>query len=226
MILMNDFRAEPEQLRNAELASLERVLRSGHYILGDEVREFERAWAAACGLSYAVGVGNGMDAIEIALRALGVGEGDEVITTPMTAFATVLAIMRAGAVPILADIDSETALLSFDSVNRSLTSKTRALVLVHLYGQLRAMDDWVEFCAARGLFLIEDCAQSHFATSRGRMAGSFGHIGAFSFYPTKNLGAIGDAGMLVTRDPRSGKPVGAIFVITGRLRRTSTMSWD
>jgi dTDP-4-amino-4,6-dideoxygalactose transaminase len=200
MILMNDFKAEPEELRRREMAAAERVLRSGWYILGNELKEFEAAWAARCGVNEAVGVGNGMDAIEIGLRALGLGEGDEIITTPMTAFATVLAIIRAGAIPVLADIDPETALLSQESVARCISSRTRAVLLVHLYGQVGNMEGWEEFCKSRGLLLLEDCAQAHLAESGGRCAGSFGSFGAYSFYPTKNLGAAGDAGTLVTND--------------------------
>lgn len=202
MILMNDFKAEPPELREAMLGAVRRVLESGWYVLGNEVTAFEKQWAAVCGVNHAVGVGNGMDAIEIALRALDIGTGDEVITTPMTAFATVLAIIRAGAAPVLADIDPQTALLSTESVQRCITSKTKAVVLVHLYGQVRDMTAWTELCARRGIALIEDCAQAHGAAWRGKVAGSFGAAGAYSFYPTKNLGAPGDAGMLVTGDER------------------------
>jgi dTDP-4-amino-4,6-dideoxygalactose transaminase len=198
MILMNDFKAEPEESRQGALKAVERVLRSGWYILGSEVKQFESAWANACGATHAIGVANGMDAIEIGLRALGIGPGDEVITTTMSAFATVLAIVRAGATPVLADIDPRTALLSRASVESCITKRTRAVLLVHLYGQVRDMDDWVKWCADHKLLLLEDCAQSHLAQSQGRIAGTFGEWGAYSFYPTKNLGALGDAGALVT----------------------------
>ena len=200
MILMNDFKAEPAELREAMVGACRRVLESGWYVLGTELEAFERQWAAVCGVGRGVGVGNGMDAIEIALRALNIGPGDEVITTPMTAFATVLAILRAGATPVLADIDPQTALLSLESVRRCLSPKTRAVLLVHLYGQVRDMDDWQALCSERSIHLIEDCAQAHLASWRGKVAGSFGVAGAYSFYPTKNLGAPGDAGMLVTND--------------------------
>lgn len=197
---MNDFKAEPEALRRDMMAAVERVLTSGWYILGEEVESFERRWANACGVAHGVGTGNGLDAIEVALRALNIGPGDEVVTTPMTAFASVLAILRAGATPVLADIDPESALLAPGSVRRVLSARTRALLLVHLYGQLRGMDEWRRLCSERGIALIEDCAQSHFARWGGRGAGAFGDAGAYSFYPTKNLGAPGDAGMLVTND--------------------------
>lgn len=198
MILMNDFKAEPQELRQVTLDAVDRVLRSGWYILGNEVKQFETAWAKTCGASHAVGVANGMDAIEIGLRALGIGPGDEVITTTMSAFATVLAIVRAGATPVLADIDPTTALLSKASVEGCITKKTRAVLLVHLYGQVRDMSEWIDFCAQHKLLLLEDCAQSHLARSQDRLAGTFGEWGAYSFYPTKNLGALGDAGALVT----------------------------
>lgn len=210
MILMNEFKAEPPELREAMLIAVRRVLESGWYVLGNEVSTFEKQWATACGVAQGVGVGNGMDAIEIALRALDIGPGDEVITTPMTAFATVLAILRAGATPVLADIDPQTALLSIDSTTRCLTPKTKAVVLVHLYGQVLGMDAWTAFCAQHGVTLIEDCAQAHLATWRGKVAGSFGAVGAYSFYPTKNLGAPGDAGMIVTRDETLAQRAGRL----------------
>lgn len=199
MILMNDFRAEPVELRQAMLGAVGRVLESGWYVLGNEVTSFEKQWAKTCGVSYGVGVGNGMDAIEIVLRGLGIGPGDEVITTPMTAFASILAILRTGATPVLADIDPATALLSMASVKRCVSRKTKAILLVHLYGQLREMDLWVALCNEAGINLIEDCAQSHLASWGGEVSGGFGVAGAYSFYPTKNLGAIGDAGMIITR---------------------------
>lgn len=202
MILMNDFKAESAQLRDAMLDAVRRVLDSGWYILGQEVLNFEKSWADCCGVNHGIGVGNGMDALEISLRALNIGPGDEVITTPMTAFATVLAIIRAGASPVLADIDPETALMSLESAKRCLSPNTKAVVLVHLYGQMRDMDRWAQFCEENHLSLIEDCAQAHCASWRGKMAGSFGEAGAYSFYPTKNLGAFGDAGMVVTNDTK------------------------
>jgi dTDP-4-amino-4,6-dideoxygalactose transaminase len=200
MILMNNFKAEPEALRERMVAAARRVFESGWYVLGPEVTRFEAEWAQRCGATHGVGVGNGMDAIEIALRGLDIGPGDEVVTTPMTAVATVLAILRSGATPVLADIDPETALLSISSIERCLSPRTKAVVLVHLYGQVRDMRGWVAYCAERKIHLVEDCAQAHLATWSGRSAGSFGAVGAFSFYPTKNLGAIGDAGMLVMQD--------------------------
>jgi dTDP-4-amino-4,6-dideoxygalactose transaminase len=200
MIRMNDFRVEPPELIASELEAVERVVRSGWYVLGNELKAFESAWAGRCGTGYCVGVGNGMDAIEIGLRALGIGANDEVITTPMTAFASVLAILRAGATPVLADVDPQTALLDPDSVERCIGPRTKAVLLVHLYGQVREMEHWAALCGRHGIALLEDCAQAHLAQWNGRMAGAFGRFGAYSFYPTKNLGALGDGGALVTDD--------------------------
>jgi dTDP-4-amino-4,6-dideoxygalactose transaminase len=191
---------EPNDLVQAQLKACERVIKSGWYILGKELENFENIWAQTCSMPYAAGVANGMDALEIALRALNVGPGDEVITTGMTAFATVLAILRAGATPVLADIDPCTANLCLKSVENCLNKKTKAIVLVHLYGQISNMDEWLAFVNKRNLYLIEDCAQSHLARWKGQPAGSFGIINTFSFYPTKNLGALGDAGAIVTKD--------------------------
>ena len=199
-ILMNDFKAEPAELRAAMTAAAARVFDSGWWVLGEQVRRFESAWAEACDLPHAVGVANGLDALEVVLRALGVGRGDEVVTTPMTAFATPLAVMRAGATPVFADIDPNSGLLSIESVRRCVTPRTKAVMLVHLYGQMRDMEAWTALAAELGIALIEDCAQSHLARWKGRSGGAFGAAGAYSFYPTKNLGAVGDAGAVVTTD--------------------------
>ena len=198
MIQMNAFTAEPADLLRAELEAVARVASSGWFILGKEVQSFETGWARFCGAPFCVGVGNGMEAIEIGLRAMDIGAGDEVITTPTTAIATILAIVHAGATPVLADIHPDTALLDIASVERAITPRTRAVLLVHLYGQIDDMDRWRELCRVKGLHLLEDCAQSHGAIWKGWMAGTFGVFSAFSFYPTKNLGAKGDAGALTT----------------------------
>ena len=196
-VAFNDFAGADS---TKELEAIRRVLESGWLILGNEVRSFEQAWAARCGVGNAVGVGNGLDAIEIGLRGLGIGPGDEVITTPMTAVATILGILRAGATPVLADIDPLTGLLDPMSVERCVGPKTRAVLLVHLYGQMRDMQRWISLCEAHDLLLLEDCAQSHDAQFDGLRGGAWGSFGAYSFYPTKNLGAAGDAGALVTED--------------------------
>ncbi|MGD0993268.1 MAG: DegT/DnrJ/EryC1/StrS family aminotransferase [Gemmatimonadales bacterium] len=204
-MLLNDFRRAPAALRRSLLAAGERVLESGWYVLGDHVAAFERAWAAHCGTRYAVGTGNGLDAIEIGVRTLQLAPGDEIITTPMTAFASVLGIMRAGATPVLADIDPSTGLLDPESAERCIGPRTRAVLLVHLYGQLRNIGRWEELCSRRGLLLLEDAAQAHGAEWSGRRAGGIGRWAAFSFYPTKNLGCFGDGGALCTNDTGSAE---------------------
>lgn len=200
MILMNDLKCEPEALINAEIEACKRVLRSGYWILGPEVQSFENLWSDYLGVEYAVGCGNGMDAIEIGLRSLEIGAGDEVITTAMTAFATVLAIIRSGAIPVLADIDPNTAMLDPKSVLRCLSTKTKAIVLVNLYGQVGEVEIFAEISKKNNIYLIEDCAQAHGAKAQGKSAGSYGILAAWSFYPTKNLGAVGDGGALTTND--------------------------
>jgi dTDP-4-amino-4,6-dideoxygalactose transaminase len=200
MILMNDFRRDSAAFKRTLIERFQEVLDSGHYILGRKVESFESAWANACGAGYCVGVANGMDALEIILRAQGIGEGDEVITTGMTAYATILAIIRAGAVPVLADINPKTALLSIESAERCLSPKTKAVLVVHLYGRLSEMEQWEAFCRKHQVQLIEDCAQAHGAHQNMRYAGAFGVAGGYSFYPTKNLGCIGDGGAIITNN--------------------------
>lgn len=199
-IAIAGFAEEPPELRAALVEACQRVIDSGTWVLGPEVEAFETEFAAFTDTAYCIGVGNGLDAIEIAMRARGIGPGDEVITSPMTAAASVIGIIRAGATPVLADIDPTTALLDPQSVERCISSRTRAVLLVHLYGQMRNMDAWVELCAEHDLVLLEDCAQSHGARWQGRHGGTFGLAGGYSFYPTKNLGAIGDAGAIVTNN--------------------------
>jgi dTDP-4-amino-4,6-dideoxygalactose transaminase len=200
VISLNDFKSEPEELIVAQVKAAERVIRSGRYVLGQELLAFENAFGSWLHAPHVAGVGNGTDAIEIGLRAMGIGMGDEVITTSMTAFATVLAITRAGATPVLADI-LPNGLLDMKSVERCITRKTKAVLLVHLYGHISLMDEWQAFCSGHGILLLEDCAQAHGAKWGGKSAGLFGAFGAFSFYPTKNLGARGDGGAIVTADP-------------------------
>lgn len=200
MLLMNDFHAEPSDLTQDIMVSVQRVIESGWYILGNELKLFEQEWAEHCGTDYCIGVGNGMDAIEIILRSLDIGSGDEVITTPNTAFATVLAIIRAGATPVLADIDEKTGLLRKESAVRCISSKTKAILLVHLYGQVLDVEEWAQICTDHSIYLIEDCAQSHQSIWNGKHAGNFGIAGAYSFYPTKNLGGFGDSGAIITQN--------------------------
>jgi dTDP-3-amino-3,4,6-trideoxy-alpha-D-glucose transaminase len=180
--------------------AIRRVIARGWYILGPELEAFEREFAAACAAEHAVGVGTGTDAIALALRALGIGRGDEVITTPLSAAYTALAIVMAGATPVFADIDDERLTIDPRAVDACVTPRTRAIVPVHLYGQAADMAALLSIARRHNLAIVEDCCQAHFATAGGRPVGTIGAAGAFSFYPTKNLGALGDGGAVVTND--------------------------
>jgi dTDP-4-amino-4,6-dideoxygalactose transaminase len=183
----------------AELdAAAARVLDSGWYVLGEEGRAFEQEFAAFVGSGFAVGVANGTDAIELALRALGIGPGDEVITQANTCVPTVAGIERAGAAAVLCDVEPEAGTMDPESVRAAIGARTRAIVPVHLYGQCADVDAILE--VAGDIPMIEDCAQAHGAELRGRAAGTMGTLGCFSFYPTKNLGALGDGGTVTTSD--------------------------
>lgn len=182
-------------------AAIERVIDGGWYILGPEVEAFEQEFAVASGARFAVGVANGTDAIALLLRAAGIGAGDDVIVPAMTAAFTGLAVMAAGATPVIADVDPQTLNLDVASCAAALTAKTRAIVPVHLYGQPADLDGITAFAAQHNLVVVEDCCQAHLATSRGVPVGTRGAGGAFSFYPTKNLGALGDGGAVITNDP-------------------------
>ncbi len=177
-----------------------RVMRSGQYILGSEVEAFEREVAAYLGAKHAIGVNSGTDALVIALRALGVGPGDEVITTPFTFFATAEAISLVGATPVFVDIDPRTFNINPDLIAPAITPRTKAILPVHLYGLPAEMDPILEIAQAHGLKVLEDCAQAFGATYGGRKVGTLGDAGAFSFFPTKNLGGYGDGGLIVTND--------------------------
>jgi dTDP-4-amino-4,6-dideoxygalactose transaminase len=195
-----DLRRQGARHREEIEGALERVVASGRYVLGEEVEAFEEEFAAACGVRLAVGVASGTDAITIALQALGVGPGDEVITAANTCVPTIAGIEGAGAVPVLADVDPSTFTLDPARVEEAITERTVAIVPVHLYGQCADLAPLLELAGRRGLKVVEDCAQAHGAQYHGRPAGSFGDAAAFSFYPTKNLGALGDAGAVVTSD--------------------------
>lgn len=192
-----DLSERPQELVDQDLASVDRVVRSGNSILGSEVMAFEEEWSAFVEDYEVVGVASGLDALEIALRLLHLDAGSEVVVPAISAAATVFSVLRAGLTPVFADIDLSTAQLSMESVERLIGPSTKALVLVHLYGHLANPEAWKDFCLSHNLALVEDCAQAHAAKWKGRPAGVFGEVSAFSFYPTKNLGAMGDAGALV-----------------------------
>jgi len=174
------------------------VLRSGWYILGDSVNRFEREFASYCGTTHCCGVANGLDALLLALKALSFEKGDEIIVPSNTYIATILAIVHAGLRPVLVEPDISTYNIDPSKIEEKITSRTRAIMVVHLYGKLCAMDLIMEIARKKNLSVIEDCAQAHGASFGNKKAGSFGEIGAFSFYPTKNLGALADAGSVTT----------------------------
>jgi dTDP-3-amino-3,4,6-trideoxy-alpha-D-glucose transaminase len=182
-------------------AAIDRVVTRGWFVLGPELEAFEQEFAIACGLDRTVGVGTGTDAIAIALRALGIGPGDEVITSPLSAAFSALGIMMAGARPVFADIDEDRLTIDPRAITAAITPATAAIMPVHLYGQPADMPAIAEIASRHNLAIVEDCCQSHLATCDGKPVGSFGAVAAFSFYPTKNLGALGDGGAIVTNDP-------------------------
>lgn len=184
------------ELRNA----FDRVLSSSRYIDGQEGSLFEKAFADYCGARYCVGVGNGLDALVLSLKALGIGFGDEVIVPSNTFIATVLAVTNVGAVPVFVEPNLSTYNLDPYNIECKINEKTKAVIPVHLYGQACNMDPIMNIASSNGLRVIEDCAQAHGATYKGRKVGSFGDVACFSFYPGKNLGALGDAGAVVTND--------------------------
>jgi dTDP-4-amino-4,6-dideoxygalactose transaminase len=207
MILCADpsaqFRSHKAEIEEA----IRRVLMNGRYILGPELEALEGEFAAYIGTAHAIGVANGTDALELALRALDIGPGDEVITVSHTAVATVAAIEAAGATPVLIDVDPDFFTLDPKQLKELLTKRTRAVIAVHLYGQAADLDVISAFCKENGLTLIEDASQAHGAKWNGRRLGSIGHVGCFSCYPTKNLGAIGDAGLVTVNDQLLAKRV-------------------
>lgn len=189
-----------------------RVLARGRFILGDEVAAFEEAFANFAGSRFAVGCASGTDAITLALLALGVGAGDEVITVSMTCAPTATGIARSGATPVFVDVADETLTMDPEALEAAITSRTRAVVPVHLYGRPAAMSEIAGIARVRGLALVEDCAQAHGARASGRPVGSFGGAAIFSFYPTKNLGALGDGGIVTTNDADLAARLGRLRV--------------
>jgi len=184
--------------KNEFLKVAESVIESGMYILGNEVSSFEKEFAEYIGVKYCVGVANGTDALAIALKGLGVKDGDEVITVSHSAVATVAAIEMTGAVPVLADIEPDTRCIDPEKIIKLISSKTKVIIPVHIYGQPARIKEIIAIARSNGLKVLEDCAQAHGAKVDNKMVGSFGDAAAFSFYPTKNLGAIGDGGAVVT----------------------------
>ena len=200
-----DIAGENAALHDEFCAAANSVLKSGQFVLGPEVTALEQEIAAFCDVPHAVGCASGSDALLLALMACDVGPGDEVIVPSFTFFATASAVSRLGATPVFADIDPASFNATAASLEAALTPQTRAVIIVHLYGQCAEMPAIVQLCETRGLTLVEDCAQAIGADYDGRAAGSWGAFGCFSFYPTKNLGAYGDAGLVTVRDAAERK---------------------
>lgn len=201
MILCANPRAQYLAHREEIDEAIARVLSNGRYILGPEVQAFESEFAEFCETRDAIGVGSGTEALHLALAALGIGAGDEVITVSHTAVATVSAIRLLGAIPRFVDVDPDTMTMAPDRLAAAVSERTRAIIPVHIYGQPAELDPILEIASRHSIPVIEDCAQAHGARYRGRRVGSIGLLGCFSFYPTKNLGALGDGGAVVTSDP-------------------------
>ncbi len=215
-IPFGDLKRQYESIKAELDEAAARVLASGWYILGPEVRAFEAEFAAFCGVGHAIGVGNGTEALYLALVALGVGAGDEVISVANAADYEPLTILQAGARPVFVDVDERTYTIEPELLEAAITPRTRAIMPVHLYGRMADMAAIMAVAERHGLPVIEDCAQAHGATIGGRVAGSIGVCGCFSFYPSKNLGALGDGGMITTNDPE----------LAAKLRRLRMYGWE
>jgi dTDP-4-amino-4,6-dideoxygalactose transaminase len=202
MILCSNPKAQYLSYKSEIDSAISRVLDSGWYILGNEVQSFEEEFANYIGVAHGIGVGSGTEAIHLALTACGIGPGDEVITVSHTAVATVAAIELAGSTPVFIDIDQDFFTIDPEKIESAITSNTKAIVPVHIYGQPVDMDTVMEIARKYNLRIIEDCAQAHGANYKEKRVGSIGDFGCFSFYPTKNLGALGDGGMVVTNNEK------------------------
>ena len=222
-----DLKAHHAPLLEKFDCAIREVVESSAFAGGPFVERFEEEFASFCGSSYAIGVGNGTDALWLALLALGIGEGDEVITVPNTFIATAEAITYCKARPVFVDVDPDTFTMNPAELEKSLTKKTKAIIPVHLFGQPADMDSILEFARANGLFVVEDAAQAHGAQYKGQKAGTMGDAGCFSFYPGKNLGAFGEAGAVVTNDPELRKQI-QMLRDHGQSRKYyhSTMGWN
>jgi len=202
-----DLHAQHAALRAEIEQAVRALLDRGDFILGGEVERFEADYAAFIGARHAIGVGTGLSGIELALRAFGIAAGDEVITPANTFIATVLAITASGATPVFVDMDPETYAIDARSIGAAVNARTRAIVPVHLYGQPVDLDAVMAIASRHNLLVVEDAAQAHGARYKGRRAGSIGHAAAFSFYPSKNLGAIGDGGLITTNDDAAAEKI-------------------
>lgn len=205
-----DMRSPYQELKDELDNAYHRVMESGWYIMGEELRAFEHEFAKYCGARYCVGVGNGLEALHLILRAYGIGEGDEVIVPSNTYIATWLAVSYAGAIPVPVEPDEQTYNIDPEKIESFITSKTRAILPVHLYGQLADMDPLLYLANKYNLKVIEDAAQAQGGIYKGKLSGNLGHAAGFSFYPGKNLGALGDAGAVITSDEKLAEKVRAL----------------
>jgi dTDP-4-amino-4,6-dideoxygalactose transaminase len=224
MIPFFDLKKQYVSIQSEIDGATRRVYASGWFILGPETEAFENEFAQYLGAQYAVGVNSGTDALHLAIRALGIGPGDQVITVPNTAVATVAAIEMAGATPVLCDVRPDSMTMDADSFASVITDKTRAVIPVHLFGQAAELDPIIGIARQYKLAVIEDCAQAHGAKYQGQKVSTFGDIAAFSFYPTKNLGAYGDGGAVVTNDARLADKVKLLRQYGWRTRYESEIS--
>ncbi|MBF2047125.1 MAG: DegT/DnrJ/EryC1/StrS family aminotransferase [Elainella sp. C42_A2020_010] len=195
-----DLTAQHQPIQAKLEQAVQDVIRQGDYVLGQALSEFETAFALACGATYGVGVASGTDAIALGLQACGIGEGDEVILPANTFVATLIGVLRSGATPVFVDCDPKTALIDLMAAEKAITTRTRAIIPVHLYGQMVSPRRLLDLASTYDVLIFEDAAQAHLAEREGYRAGSIGIAAAFSFYPSKNLGGFGDGGMLVTRE--------------------------
>ncbi|MFA5050682.1 MAG: DegT/DnrJ/EryC1/StrS family aminotransferase [Patescibacteria group bacterium] len=202
-----DLTAQYKSIKKEINKAVSKILGNAHFILGEEVTELEKEVAAHCKTQYAIGVNSGTDALLLALMALEIGPGDEVITTPFTFFATAEVIAVRGAKPIFIDIDPKTFNIDVDKIEEKITAKTKAIIPVHLYGQPCEMDKIMEIAKKHKLYVIEDCAQAIGAKYKGKNVGSFGEFGCLSFFPSKNLGAYGDGGMVLTNNEKLAEKI-------------------
>ena len=210
MIPIVDLKAQYQAIKDEADAAIRQVLQDGQFILGPDVQRFEEDIAGYCGTKFAVGVASGTDALKLALLACGTGAGDEVVTTPFTFVATIETIVRCGAVPVFVDIDPRTYNLDAEKIEVKITPRTRVILPVHLYGQAADMDPIMELARRYNLRVIEDCAQALGAKYKGSKVGSIGDAGCLSFFPSKNLGAYGDGGMVVTNESGIAETVGLL----------------
>lgn len=197
-----DLKAQYETIKDEVESAIKEVLESAHFIMGPNVKKLEEEIAEYTGVKYGIGVANGTDALMLTLKALGIGQGDEVITTPFTFFASAETTSVVGATPVFADIEKDTLCIDPESIEKNITEKTKAIIPVHIFGQMCNMDRIMEIAKKHNLIVIEDACQAIGAEYKGKRAGSIGHVGCYSFFPTKNLGGYGDGGMIVTNDEK------------------------